>query len=128
MEKFTKFICSNSIILIEILMGLSVEIGAESDSRILMEMYRTQNIQSNPGFKMDSHFPITNVFFIKIQCSKHDNTSIRIDIDLRIEFSQEINPYFDGEVIFLIMVPTQSSGEKCSTNGAGTIGYLYAKE
>lgn len=92
-----------------------------------MEMYRTQNIQSNPGLKMGSHFPIT-IFLIKIQCSKHANTSIRIDIDLRIEFSQEINPYFDGEVIFLIMVPTQSSREKCSTNGAGIIGYLNAKE
>lgn len=93
-----------------------------------MEMYRTQNIQSNPGLKMDSHFPTITIFLIKIQCSKPDNTSIKIDIDLRIEFSQEINPYFDGEVIFLIMVSTQSSGEKCSTNGAGTIGYLYAKE
>lgn len=86
-----------------------------------------QNIQRSPGLKMDSHFQITNSS-IKIQCLKHGNTSIRIDIDLRIELGQEINPYFDGEVIFLIMVPTQSSGEKCSTNGAGTIGYLYAKE
>lgn len=76
---------------------------------------------------MDSHFPITNLS-IKIQCSRHGKTSIRINIDLRIKFSQEINPYFDGGVIFLIMVPTQSSEEKCSTNGAGTIGYLYAKE
>ena len=76
---------------------------------------------------MDSHFPIANLS-IKIQCSRHGKTSIKIDIDLRIKFSQEINPYFDGEVIFLIMVPTQSSEEKCSPNGAGAIGYLYAKE